>query len=301
VSYVILTPAYNEEKNIGLTIESVLAQSIKPDLWIIIDDGSQDNTGNIIKEYAADNQWIIYIYNEKDKECSYYASNVYAIYKGIEHLKNNNIKYDYLAILDADIELPQLYYEKIFQLFNTIDYLGIASGHCLDRVGNELVEGIYDWRSAPKNIMVFKRECYEEIGGFLPLKFAGEDTHACYMARMKGWNVWATTDLMVVHNKPLGTALTSNIFKIRFNQGVAEYYLATHPLFMILKSIKRSLREAPYLIGGFVRLIGFVFAPLVGGKRQISNELIKFIRAEQLGRIFKLSDKSKNKMKEAVH
>jgi hypothetical protein len=107
------------------------------------------------------------------------------------------------------------------------------------------------------------------------------------MARMKGWKTWATTDIMVIHNKPIGTAFNKSKIKIRFQQGIGEYYLATHPLFMLLKSIRRCVKEPPYLIGGLARMAGFIFAHFMGQKRQIPDELVEFIRKEQFSRVLK--------------
>jgi glycosyltransferase involved in cell wall biosynthesis len=285
MNYVIITPAYNEEKYIGKTIDSVLAQTIRPAMWVIVDDGSTDQTAVVVKRYATLHPCIQYVYRQRRAEHSYYASNVYAIREGIQKIKS--FDYEYLAILDADIELPSDYYERIFTIFSKNARLGIASGHCVDRVGDRLKKGLYDSRSLPKNIMVFRWQCYEDIGGFIPLRYSGEDTCACFMARMKGWKTWATTDIVVIHNKPIGTAFNKSKIKIRFQQGIGEYFLATHPLFMLLKSIRRCVKEPPFLIGGLALMAGFIFAHFMGQKRQIPYELVEFIRKEQLSRVLK--------------
>lgn len=287
MDYVIITPAYNEEKHIGQTIDGVLAQTILPEAWVIVDDGSTDGTADVIKRKAENNPWIHYVFRPKIDGQTYYASNVYAIYEGYQVLELQNISFDYLAILDADIELPHDYYEKIFCFFAQDNKLGIASGHCLTHIGETLKKDLYDSRSSPKNIMVFRRQCYEAIGGFLPLKYAGEDTCACFMARMEGWKTWATTDLMVIHNKPMGTGHTRSTIKNRFRQGIGEYFIATHPLFFLAKSLRRCLKEPPILIGGVARIAGFVYAHFMGEERQIPDKLVKYIRREQLSRVLK--------------
>ncbi|MFW5804209.1 MAG: glycosyltransferase [bacterium] len=285
--FIIITPAYNEEKYIETTIKSVLSQTILPLVWVIVNDGSSDGTAEIIQAYSQKFNWIIYVHRKKDLNVSYYASNVYAINKGYETAKGLNLNYEYLAILDADIELPMDYYEKILNFFSSDSKLGMASGHCLDRMQNGLKRNIYDWRSLPKNITVFRKQCYDDINGFMPLKYAGEDTCACFSARMKGWKTWSTTNLMVIHNKPLGlNAIAKGKLNLRFKQGISEYFIATHPVFMILKSIKRALSEDPYIIGGLSRFIGFLYAHFLNEKRQISKDLRKYIRKEQFNRIF---------------
>jgi len=285
VDYIIVTPAYNEKKYIGLTINSVLAQTVRPLLWVIVDDGSTDQTADIIKLYAAEHSWIRYVYRTKKAGQSYYASNVYAIQEGIKYVQR--LDYDFIAILDADISLPENYYQKIQEIFSCDLRLGIISGNCVDKVGGKLKKHLYDRRSCAKAIMVFRRECFDQTGGFVPLKYGGEDTCVCFMARKQGWKTWAFHELLVIHNKPLGTGLSKNILKIRFRQGVGEFFLATHPLFMLLKSIRRCVKEPPHLIGGIARLMGFIYAHFMGQKRQIPDELVCYIRKEQLRRVFK--------------
>lgn len=285
MDYVIITPAYNEEKHISQTIDSVLSQTILPKIWVIVDDGSTDGTADVIKSKVEQHPWIRYIFRPKIDGQTYYVSNVYAILEGIKEV--SSISFEYLAILDADISLFDNYYQTIFQLFSHDPRLGIVSGNCADRIGEEIKKHLYDRRSCPKAIMVFRRQCYEDIGGFVPMKYGGEDTCACFAARMNGWKTWAFHELMVIHNKPLGTGPSRNLLKIRFRQGIGEYSLATHPLFLLAKSLRRCIKESPVLMGGLARMAGFVYAHFMGEERQIPDELVKYIRKEQLSRVLK--------------
>lgn len=284
MDYVIITPAYNEEKHIAKTIDSVLSQTILPRLWVIVDDGSTDGTADVIKRKAERHPWIRYVFRPKTHGQTYFASGVHAILAGIEEIIA--IPFDYIAILDADISLFGSYYETIFQLFSQDPKLGIASGNSADRIGERIKKHLYDRRSCGKAIMVFRRQCYDDIGGLMPMKYGGEDTCACFAARMKGWKAWAFHELLVMHNKPLGTGPSSNLLKIRFRQGVGEYFLATHPLFMLAKSLRRCIRESPILIGGLARMAGFVYAHCMGEERQIPENLVRYIRREQVSRVF---------------
>ena len=285
--YIIVTPAYNEDRYIGQTIDSVLVQTVLPQLWIIVDDGSTDNTAQIIREKTAGHPWIRYIYRPKIAGQTYYASNVYAIEEALE--QTAELEYAYLAILDADISLPSDYYRRIFDCFGRDEKLGIASGVYLVPSQRGLKKVLNDRRSCPKNIMVFRRRCFEEIGGFVPMKYGGEDTCACFTARMKGWKVWSFPDIEVAHNKPVGSGHAANLMKIRFRQGIGEYFLATHPLFLLVKSLRRCIKESPFLLGGLLRIAGFVYASFMGEKRQIQDNLVKFIRDEQFRRIWTLN------------
>lgn len=285
MNFAIVTPAYNEEKCIGKTIESVINQSIKPVKWIIVDDGSTDQTANIVKDYASKFPWIQYVHRVRDPNITYYASNVYALQLGVDSLGETAI--DFMAILDADIELPNRYYETINEAFNSDDRLGIASGNCADIIEGKIVTHLYDRRSSAKSIMVLRKACFDQIGGFLPLKHGGEDTCACFTARMHGWKTWAFHELMVIHNKPLGTGASGKILKIRFKQGLCDWSLAAPMVFEILKSIRRCFKEPPLMIGGLARMVGYCYGIFFEKERQISEDLVRYIRKEQLDRVLK--------------
>lgn len=283
--YVIVTPAFNEEKHIEDTIKCVVSQIFKPFRWIIVDDGSTDDMVKIIQQYTKQYNWIKYVFRPKVSGQSYYGSNVYAIQEGLKYL--DDINYTYLAILDADISLQPDYYEKLISRMQKDDKLGIASGVYVDRIEeNKFRKVLNDRRSTPKALMVFRKQCFEDIGGFIPMKYGGEDTIACFMARMKGWKTWSFPDIDAIHNKPVGTGHAKNLLKIRFRQGKGEYFIATHPLFMLVKSIRRCIKEQPYIFGGLARLWGFIYANFIGEPCQISEELIKYIRKEQFDRVF---------------
>ena len=287
VKYIIITPAYNEVEYIERTFKGVLAQSVLPDKWVIVDDGSTDDTANVIQQYAAEHKWIQYVYRAKELGENYYASNVHAIMAGYEHVKT--INYDFLAVLDADITLPKDYYEKIFDRFSRDKKLGVASGVYQDLVNGRLRKVLSDRRSTPKAIQVFRKECFEQIGGYLPLKYGGEDTCSCVMARMNGWKSWSFPELCVVHNKPVGMGHAGNMLKIRFRHGLNEYGMATHPLFLLVKSLRRCIKERPIISGGLARIAGFLYGYCLREKRQIPDEMVRFIRQEQMGRLFNLN------------
>ena len=287
VKYIIITPAYNEADYIERTIEGVLAQSVLPNEWIVVDDGSTDDTARIIQKYAKEYSWIQYLYHKKETSQNYYASNVHAIMTGYAQV--NTVNYDFLAILDADISLPKDYYERIFDKFGQDKKLGVASGVYQDLVNGRLRKVLNDRRSTPKAIQVFRKECFEQLGGYLPLKYGGEDTCSCIMARMNGWKSWSFPELCVVHNKPVGTGHAGNMLKIRFRHGLNEYGLATHPLFMLVKSLRRCIKERPIISGGLARIAGFIYGYWLREKRQIPDDMVRFIRQEQMGRLLNLN------------
>jgi len=284
IKYIIITPAFNEAEYIEQTIKGVLAQSVLPRKWVIVDDASTDNTAKVIQQYAKDYEWIQYIHRTKEPGEHYYASNVRAIMAGYEYVKA--IDHDFLAVLDADISLPMDYYEQILERFSQDEKLGVASGVYQDKVNGKLRKILNDRRSTPKAIQVFRKKCFERIGGYLPLKYGGEDTCSCAMARMNGWKSWSFPELCVVHNKPVGTGHAANMLKIRFRHGLNEYGLGTHPLFMLVKSLQRCIRERPIILGGLARMAGFIYGYCLREKRQIPDNVVRFIRQEQIRRLF---------------
>ena len=283
-SYVIITPVYNEEKHIEATILGVLAQTLPPIEWIVVDDGSTDRTARIIKRYASKSQIISYYARKRNPANGYFGSNVAAINLGLQHTEK--VEFDFLAFLDADISLPSDYYLTIISRMFTDRRLGIASGIYLDKVGtHKLRRVLNDRRSIPKALSVFRRECFKDIDGFIPLRYGGEDTIACFCARMNGWKTWSFPDVVAVHNKPAGRGQSKSLLSYRFRSGIGEYYMGMHPLFVVVKSLRRCIKEQPWGIGGIARMIGYAFAVLHHEERQIPHCVIKFLRREQIRRI----------------
>ena len=281
--FVIITPAFNEESHLEVTIPSVTSQTRVPLRWIIVDDGSTDHTREKIMQVSQTFPWVVYHRRYRQPGQAYFASNVYAIMEGVDQVKD--LDYEYLAILDADITLPKDYYEQIFSRFDSHPDLGVASGIYENLVNGSLQKVISDRRTTPKAIQVFRRDCFEQIGGYLPLQHGGEDTCSCVMARMKGWKSWSFPDIKVIHRRPTGVGNAKSILRARFVQGRAEYGVSTHPLFMVGKSFKRCLLESPRLLGGILRLAGYTYGFLKRDPRQMPPDVARYARQEQVRRV----------------
>ena len=282
--YVIITPCFNEQDYISYPLDSVIKQTIKPIKWLIIDDGSTDRSAAIIEGYTEVHDWIKYRYRTKTKGQAYFTSNVVAIMEAWETVKE--LDFDYIAILDSDITLPEDYYISLFVEFEKDKKLGVASGIYDNLIDGVLCPELLDRRSTPKAIQVFRKKVFEQIGGYLPLKYGGEDTVSCVMARMYGWKAWSFSEIKAIHHRPTGLGNSSNQLKAKYTLGLNEYFIGSHWMFVLLKSLRRTIIEKPYIIGGLARIAGFFSGFFKQEKRQVPESVVKAFKKEQISRIF---------------
>ncbi len=274
--YVLLTAARNEECFIRQTLQSVATQTILPQEWIIVNDNSTDATEEIIRHYSQQHSFI-HLFNYQGNAQRNFGGKVRALQAGLREL--NSTDYDFIGILDADISLPPHYYESLLKKFNEDPTLGLAGGYIYELHNGEFKSRAFNRRhSVPAGIQLFRRCCYETIGGHLPLPYGGEDWHAEVTARMHGWKVSAFPEFPAYHHRLTATA--EGIFKGRFRQGRMAYSLGAHPFWSIMRSVLR-LGEKPYVIGAFCRLAGFLWSMMIREKRMVSQAFIRYFRAEE--------------------
>jgi len=285
-AYVLITPVYNEEKFIVQVIECVIAQTVLPAKWLIVDDGSTDRSGEIIRGYAAEYDFIEYYPLQRADIGTYYSRRVEVLLAGIEHVRD--MSYDFLAVLDADLTLVTTYYEGLLREFERNPKLGIASGTYVNSVGGRIQKVLWDSDniSTSGGLQVFRRECYELIGGYEPLEYGGSDASTGILARMRGWQTRAFPEYEAVHYRPVGVRRGASILRARFRQGMQEYDLGTHPVFMVAKSARRAILEKPYLLGSVARLLGFLNLYFRREERGVADDAVSYVRKEQLGRMF---------------
>ena len=285
--YIIITPAYNEQENLPRLADSILQQALSPKMWIIVNDDSTDETQVIIEQLADKYDFIQGVNNKKDSNVHNYALKIQAFNKGYEYLKTLKIDYDYIGNLDADMTLPSDYYEKIIIEFNLNPKLGIAGGsYCYS---DNKTKVIWGGNYVPGSILMARRKCFEDAGGYKPLKFGAEDTLLCVEAEVNGWEVKYLPEYQVTQHRIVGTAGGLGILQARFRQGLSDYTIGYHPLFSIIKCIKRLFSESPYIIGSLTRLAGFCFGSLYNCRSFTSKSVIKHLRKKQMRRIAELS------------
>ncbi len=279
-SYVIVTPARNEERSIELTIQSVASQTITPLKWVIVSDGSTDRTDEIVKEYAARIPWIELLRMPERKE-RHFAGKVLAFNAGQSKVKE--LPYEVIVSLDGDITFSKDYFEFLLEK--------LASNPTLGLVGTpfrELSNEVYDYRFVSIEhvsgaCQVFRRECFEGIGGYLPVKGGAIDNIAVISARMKGWKTRTYTEMSCLHHRAMGTAQQSPS-RARFKSGGKDYAIGNHPLWEMFRSIYQMTKK-PFVVGGLALSAGYLWACVSRAERPVSVELMRFLRREQMLRL----------------
>ncbi|SEH06272.1 glycosyltransferase [Candidatus Venteria ishoeyi] len=282
ISYVLMTPARNEEQHIADLLQAVVAQTLLPQKWIIISDGSTDRTDDIIQDYARQHSFIQYLRTEPDSSRNF-ASKVYALQKAWVLLEPLN--YDFIGNLDADVMPEPNYFENLLAYFHRNPQLGIGGGVIVeDHDGNWLPQYNASSLNVAGAVQLFRRSCFEQIGGYQPLPCGGVDAFADLLARMHGWQVRSFTDLTVKHHRITGTE-ASSLLAARMGEGRLEYAFGYHPLFEMAKLLAR-IAEKPRVIGGLARLWGFMRAWWGAEQIVISSDAVAWLRREQLSRLF---------------
>jgi len=278
--YVLITPARNEEKYIERTILSVISQKILPTQWVVVSDGSTDRTDEIVNGYLDKYSFIRFKRLDSGDKRDF-SSKAYAIDAGYQIIKDQ--EFDYIGNLDADISFDINYYKNILHAFNGDNSLGIAGGMI-----TELVDGRYEKQRADLNsvagpIQLFRRKCYENIGGYIPLKTGGIDAAAEIIARMNGWKVRTFPEFVVRHNRRMLTSGT-NVYNSKIKQGMRDFYIGYHPAFQFARCLYR-LREKPFFIGSVLTMIGYLWLAIKREKKLLPDNVIKYLRREQIDRL----------------
>lgn len=282
--YILITPAKNEEAYIEKSILSLISQTILPNKWIIVDDGSTDKTGEIVNSYCAHHDFIKLLTVDSPKKRNF-SSKVRAFNTAYGLIKNLN--YDFIGNLDADVSFEQDYYEKLFRRFEENPKLGIAGGILFENYKGKFMPAfVSPSTSVFGPIQLFRRECFEEVEGYEEIDIGGIDIFAEIKARMLGWQVKTCPQIKVYHHRLTGTQ-GRNILSYRFHQGLMEYSFGYHLLFELAKCLRR-IKERPYLFGSILRLIGYIWALVRRKDRVVSKNIVSYLHKEQLHRLLEL-------------
>lgn len=280
MKYVLITPARNEEAFLEGTIRSVSRQTALPEQWVIVSDGSTDRTDEIAQDYAARHAWIRFLRRPEHADRQF-AAKAHAFAAGLAAAEG--APRDIVGNLDADLTFEPDIMAFLLDRFAEDPRLGVA--------GVPFVEdssASYDYRFT--NIehvsgacQLFRRECFEAIGGYKPIKGGGIDWLAVTTARMKGWKTRTFTEKSVFHHRKIGTGGSKGL-RTLFSQGTKDYYLGNHPLWEIFRTFYQ-MRYKPLGIGGLAIFSGYVAALIKRMDRPAPAEVIEFCRGEQMRRL----------------
>jgi poly-beta-1,6-N-acetyl-D-glucosamine synthase len=278
-TYVLITPARNEAEFIELTLKSVVAQTLLPLKWVIVSDGSTDGTDDIVKRYAAEYRWIELLRMPERQERSF-AGKALAVSAGCKKLAD--LKYDVIGNLDADVSFDPDYFEFLMNRFAENPKLGVAGTAFLEEgltynyefVGTEHVSGM---------CQMFRRDCFEAVGGYATIGSGGIDLMAVLSARVKGWKTQTFLEKTFTHHRCQGGALHTGL-RGRWQMGRKDYLLGNHPVWEIFRSAYQMAHK-PYVIGGFLILTSYMWNGIRGVERTIPEELMVLRRHDQLQRL----------------
>jgi|SRR5882762_1248218 len=278
--YVLITPARNEARFIEMTIKSVVEQTIRPIKWVIVSDGSTDGTDNIVHKYSTEQPWIELL-RMPDRRERHFAGKVHAFNAGYARVRH--LEYDVVGSLDADISFDEDYFAFLLRK--------LAEDRALGLVGTPFKDGpnsVYDYRFVSIEhvsgaCQLFRRECFEQVGGYVPVKGGCIDHIAVISARMKGWKTRTFTEKICLHHRQMGTA-QDNVLMARFRNGWKDYVIGNHPVWEFCRAIYQMTKR-PVVLGGVMLVCGYVWALTRRVQRPVSRELVAFYRREQMRRL----------------
>jgi poly-beta-1,6-N-acetyl-D-glucosamine synthase len=280
--YVLVTPVRDEEKFIGQTIASVVAQTQRPREWVIVSDGSTDRTNEIVSAAAREHPWIKLL-ALPPRAGRDFAAVVKNTELGVRSVLFSD--YAYVGLLDSDVTFQSDYFEQLIARFAANPRLGLAGGVVID-VGTPRNRFPLNRHDIPGAVQFFRRECFESLGGLIAIPEGGWDALTCAVARMRGFETQLWVDLIVDHHKPRNIAHGSYLSR-RWQLGVRDYGLGYLPLFEFCKCCTK-LGHHPVVFGALSWWLGYCSSALRGRKRLIPVALVEFIRQEQRSRLRKL-------------
>lgn len=276
MKYVIVTSAHNEEAFIERTLNSVISQTIPPLKWIVVNDGSDDRTGEIVERYSVHCPFVELVSVRRSGGRSF--SNKARAF-GIGLSSACQLDYEYVGNLDADISLEPDYYERILSEFADEPKLGIAGGMIYSSIEGNYVSQNVSLDSVAGAVQLFRRACFEAAGGYLALPRGGIDAAIEIVVRKNGWIVRTLPGIRVLEHRRTGTA-ASRPLVARIREGRRLYSLGYGFLFFFLRCVYRSM-EHPKVLGSAAALCGYITALIKRDPIVLPPEVVAYLQMEQ--------------------
>jgi biofilm PGA synthesis N-glycosyltransferase PgaC len=279
-SYVLITPARNEADLIEAVITSVLRQTARPLRWVIVSDGSTDGTDELVKKYASQHEWIECVRAPEHGE-RHFAGKVAAFNAGYAKVKELN--FDVIGNLDADVTFSSAdYFASLMDRFAQDPRLGVC-GTSYEEEGVIYPSRFTSVEDVFGACQMFRRECFDEIGGYLPVRSGGIDLIAFLSAREKGWQTRTFLELRCEHHRKVGSGQHADTYERMVQTGRKDYLLGSHPLWEFARCAY-MMKSRPHLAGGLM-LIGYFFSMLCRVERTIPKDLMKLRQKDQMLRL----------------
>jgi len=280
--YAIVSPVRNEARFIRRTLESVTGQSERPARWVIVDDGSTDETVAIIGEFTASADYIRLLPHagddaEKPADRLLWAAEAVAFNAGLREVDLETVQY--IVKLDGDLAFGPDYFATLMDEFEKDPSLGMAGGYCY-----QVDDGVRRKEWNPESHVrgptkMYRTECFRDVGG-IPTVYAWDALDEI-KAQMAGWRT-RSFPLVVEHLKPTGTV--GGLVRARVRQGIGAYLLGYHPLFLLARGARLALAR-PRVIGGAAFLAGYVQASFQRPERIVDADTVAYLRRQQLRRL----------------
>lgn len=275
--YVLISPCRNEAKYLRETLDTVIGQTLAPAKWVIVDDGSTDETPAILGEYSSRFPWIQVVTLSDRGSRSVGPGVISAFYEGYARIDPD--EYDFLCKLDMDLRLPSRYFEILAERMAANPRLATCSGKAYIEDGDRLVYERHGDDMSIGATKFYRVSCFKAIGGFVrEVMWDGIDCHSC---RMRGWVAcsWDEPELRFIHLRPMGSSQQS-VYAGRMRHGYGQYFMGTGFFFMLASSLFR-MNQKPYVLGGLAMLWGWLSAAWQGKPRYDNPEFRKFLRLYQ--------------------
>ena len=281
--YCLITPCRNEAEFVRITLETTCAQTVQPSLWVIVDDGSSDQTPEILAEFS-DKYDFIKVVQRQDRGARAVGPGVIeAFYDGLSYVDLD--QFDYVTKYDADLEIPPRYFEKAMELMDADPLLGNISGKLFERKDDG---SFFEERTGDENavgpIKFYRVACFRDVGGFVrEVQWDGIDGHIC---RLNGWIAASVNepDLKIIHLRPMGSS-QQNIWVGRKRWGRGKYFMGSAWYYVLASALYRSI-EPPYIVGGIGIVWGYLLAALGGHARYDNPEYRRYLRKFEFRQLF---------------
>jgi biofilm PGA synthesis N-glycosyltransferase PgaC len=279
LTYVAITPVRNEARYVADTIASMVRQTLLPERWVIVDDGSTDGTGDLIDAAAREHHWITAVRRPDRGFRKSGGGVVEAFYDGYAAVRQE--RWEFIVKLDGDLTFEPGYFEACFAQFANDARLGIGGGTILVRENGRLIvdspdDPPFHVRGATK---IYRRACWEQISPLV--RAPGWDTIDEVMANMHAWSTRTFLGATLVQQR--GTGSADGEWRNWYKNGLANYITGYHPLFMLAKCMKRAFRRPP--LAAAALCAGFCSGYLKRLPRVQDDKAVRYLRRQQLLRL----------------